>query len=145
MQFSRKDLGYAVYSRVEEALRFWIKDRLLISFGPDWRSSIPSGIWTKANDNSGGMMKPEDTYDPLVLLEETDIPDLMDIVCYKNSFSRYIGTKKFTVEDFRRQILSLYDLRNKIAHVKLNFSAIDLDLLMGIANNMSILVEPFEN
>ena len=32
MQINRKDIGYTIYSRVEEALRSWIRENLL-NFG----------------------------------------------------------------------------------------------------------------
>jgi len=51
MQLDRKDIGYTIYSRLEEALRSWIRD-VLLNFGKDWPARIPSGVWEKAEDRS---------------------------------------------------------------------------------------------
>ena len=126
MQISRKDVGYAIYSRLEEALRYWIKEKLLALYGPDWPARIPQGIWTKVQENSTSLL-PGATEDPLHLLDETDIPDLMEIVCFKNVFTDFVNTGSMDVREFRERMTKLYDVRCKIAHVKLNFSAIDLD------------------
>src|SRR5215831_12634220 len=133
MQISRKDIGYALYSRLEEAFRFWLKDKILGIFGSEWQSFVPPGVWLKVNEKSRSLSGSQ-IDDPLVVFEETDIPDIMEIVCYKGNFPRYVQAGVIKIEEFRSIIGKLYELRNKIAHVKLNFTAIDLDLLIEIAN-----------
>ena len=59
MQISRKDVGYAIYSRLEEALRYWIKEKLLALYGPDWHARVPEGIWTKVREKSIAMLPGE--------------------------------------------------------------------------------------
>lgn len=72
--------------------------------------------------------------DPGELLEETDIPDLSEIVCYRNSFNIFVPHGEMTQVDFQKRISTLYYARNKIAHVKKIFTAIDLDLLLDTAD-----------
>lgn len=132
MQINRKDIGYALYSRVEESLRNWISSKLFQISGNDWKKEVPEGIWNKLSDK---LIAEEITEigEPQILLEETDLPDLMDIVCYKKNFDFFIGNNTIRKTDFRDLMIKLYELRIKIAHVKSNFSAIDLDLLCDIA------------
>lgn len=133
MQINRKDIGYTIYSRLEEALRSWIRENLL-NLGDQWPAHIPSGVWEKAED--GSLLDSRDKIDdPADLLEETDIPDLSEIVCYKNAFSVFVPHGTFTQKEFQDRISSLYDLRCKVAHVKRTFTAIDLDLLIEIAES----------
>ncbi|MDD5242834.1 MAG: NB-ARC domain-containing protein [Syntrophorhabdaceae bacterium] len=139
MQITRKDIGYSIYSRLEESLRFWIKGKLLNLYGSEWYSSIPQGIWDKTKEKLS-FVSPKEIDDPLMLLDETDIPDLVEIVGYKKTMSNFIPQALMSVEDFKDKFIKLYDIRNKIAHVKRNFSAIDLDLLIEIADSfISIL------
>ncbi len=144
MQISRKDIGYALYSRLEEALRYWLRDKILNLFGDDWQSHVPTGICSKVEENNS-KYSTDQIDDPLNFLVETDIPDLMEIMCYRNAFYQYIPRETMRVEDFRDRMLKLYDLRNRIAHVKLNFTAIDLDLLSEITKLLLPVVGAFGN
>lgn len=144
MQISRKDIGYALYSRSEEALRYWLKDKILNLFGADWQSQVPAGIWSKAKEKYSSD-SPQQFDDPLSLFEETDIPDLMEIVCYRNAFDQYIPRETMRIGDFRDHMKKLYDLRNRIAHVRHNFTALDLDLLMEIAKSLLTIVGAIGN
>jgi LuxR family transcriptional regulator, glucitol operon activator len=139
VQISRKDIGYAIYSRLEEALRFWLKDKLLSLYGMDWRSHIPKGIWDKVSEALLAF-NAKDSDDPLDVLNETDIPDLMEIVCFKSAFVDFVGPGSITLGEFRGEISKLYEVRCKIAHVKLNFAAIDLDVLIEISQSLLQLV-----
>src|SRR3989304_456314 len=103
MQLDRKDIGYTIYSRLEEALRSWIRD-VLLNFGKDWPARIPSGVWEKAEDRSP-LVSSAHPDDPADLLEETDIPDLLDIVLYKNAFSTFVPHGVLTQATFRDRIL----------------------------------------
>jgi hypothetical protein len=51
LQIDRKDIGYTIYSRLEEALRILVRETLLC-FGNDWPSHIPRGILQKIDDKS---------------------------------------------------------------------------------------------
>jgi LuxR family transcriptional regulator, glucitol operon activator len=66
-------------------------------------------------------------------LEETDIPDLSEIMCFKNALSIYLPNTNLTQELFQGRMRTIYDIRCKIAHVKKSFTAIDLDLLSEVA------------
>ena len=138
MQISKRDIGYTVYSRVEEALREWVSDKLLL-FGEQWRTHIPDGIWAKAEDKNSLLIRDE-INEPLDLLEETDIPDIAEIVCYRNNFSTFIHGDEHTPQRFRERIGTLYKLRCQIAHVRQSFSSIDLDLLLEIAKQFDNVV-----
>jgi len=131
MQIDRKDVGYTIYSRLEEALRNWIRETLL-NFGDQWPAHVPSGVWDKAEDRLPFVSQGK-VDDPAELLEETDIPDLSEIVCYKNAFSVFVPHDSLPQKAFQDRMGVLYDLRCKIAHVKQSFTAIDLDLLIEIA------------
>ncbi len=131
MQIDRKDIGYTIYSRLEEALRSWIREALL-NFGDQWSVHIPPGVWEKVEDKSS-LVSPDQVDDPADVLEEMHMPDLSEIVCYKNAFTSFVPHGVFTQDTFQNRMRCLYDLRCKIAHVKSSFTAIDLDLLLEIA------------
>lgn len=134
MQATRKDIGYTIYSRLEESIRLWIREKLLNLFGNEWHSHIPGGVWDKAQEKSS-FMSLEEVDDPVILLDETGIPDLKEIVCYKKAFHSFVPQGLMKAEEFRVKMTKLHETRCKIAHVKRNFSAIDLDLLIDIAGS----------
>jgi LuxR family glucitol operon transcriptional activator len=138
MEFNRRDVGYTLYSRTEEALRGWISDRLLEK-GADWRSHIPKGIWQKVLDRSG-RADPLELNDPLDVLQETDIPDLSEILFRKGTPLLRALPAEFDTDRLREYLSTLYDLRCKIAHVRGSFSALDLDSLMDVAERLSSMV-----
>lgn len=131
MQIRRKDIGYTLYSRLEEGLRSWVRENLL-KFGDNWRDHIPVGIWDKITDKSTAVSY-DKSDDPADMLEETDLPDIAEILCYKGSFKVMVPQGYFTQKEFQERMRLLYNLRCKIAHVKRTFTAIDLDLLIDIA------------
>jgi len=133
MQIDRKDIGYTVYSRLEEALRSSLRENLS-KFGDEWAEHIPTGIWDKVGEKSS-LASYQKADDPADMLEETNIPDLAEIVCYKNAFSVFIPHGTLTQRKFKDCMNSLYELRCKIAHVKRSFTAIDLDLLIEISES----------
>jgi tetratricopeptide (TPR) repeat protein len=139
MQITRKDVGYTIYSRLEEAFRTFISERLLNLFGNDWRSHVPIGIWNKVLEKLS-LSSQEDIDHPLVLLDETDIPDLMEIICHRKGFPKFVSGETVTFDAFREVMAKLYELRTKIAHVKRSFSAIDLDLLTTIGETLLPLI-----
>lgn len=141
MNVTRKDVGYTIYSRLEESLRVFIKENLLNSFGNEWHSHIPAGIWDKKLE-SLPFTNAKDVDDPMILLEETDIPDLMEIACHKKAFPILFPLRVLAQEDFREKMIRLYEIRNKIAHVKRTFTAFDLDSLIEIAKTFIPILGP---
>lgn len=139
MQITRKDVGYTIYSRLEEAFRIFISECLLNLFGNNWRPNIPVGLWDKVLERLS-LPSQEDIDHPLVLLDETDIPDLMEIICYRKGFSKFVNSETMTFDAFREIMFKLYELRTNIAHVKRSFNAIDLDLLTTIAETLLPLI-----
>jgi hypothetical protein len=110
------------------------------TFGPEWRSHIPDGVWKKAEDKAG--MLRDDIEDSMVLLDETDLPNLKEIVRYKKSLVRFVQPSVIEAEEFSSLMEQLYDLRCAIAHVRSSFSAFDLDLLQQIARRLSEVMGP---
>lgn len=132
MQIHRKDIGYTIYSRLEEALRFWISDKLEKQYGDDWARFIPLGLWEKTVDVLN-VSSVDEIESPIDLLDELNIPDLLEIITYKKSYSIYLPSGIMKRKELEKNFKMLYEIRNKIAHVKRSFSAFDLDLLINIA------------
>ncbi|MBU1259847.1 MAG: cold shock domain-containing protein [Planctomycetes bacterium] len=132
MNINRKEIGYTIYSRLEESLRNWLREKLM-QFGLPWTDHIPNGICNKIKERTYFNDEVDELSD---ILEETDLPDIVEIVCYKNRYSNYIADNIMNRKDFEKHLSDLYKIRNKIAHVKHSFNAIDLDLLINIADSM---------
>ena len=138
MEITRRDIGYAIYSRLEESLRRLVHNGLLTLFGRDWKEHIPAGIRDKVSDKLS-LSSIDDVDDPMTILEETDLPDLMEIMCFKHTqdcFHDFFPDRTISRERFQEIMAKLYPIRVKIAHVKQAFSAFDLDLLTEIANTL---------
>jgi len=120
-------------------MRSWVAEKLLSQFGSEWFSRIPEGVREKTREKLP-YSSPEEADDPMILLEETDLPDLMEIVCYKKGFAGFVPLDAMPLEEFRDKVLKLYQIRCKIAHVKRDFCAIDLDLLIEIAEDFLPIV-----
>jgi len=133
MQFDQKDLGYTIYRRLEEALRSWISASLLIHFGEQWSTRLPSGLRIKTEKRLGvGAFGEMGT--PDVVLEETDIPDLAEIVCFKGAYQTYVQHSDITQNTFQGWMSKFYELRNMIAHPDTDFTALDFDLLLDVVS-----------
>ena len=144
MQITRKDVGYTVYSRLEEALRLWIRETLLRAYGPGWLGQIPPGIQEKIQDKLSPL-KITDFDDPLAILEESDLPDLFEIVSHRKAYKTFAPRTEIDLESFNQMLQHLYNLRIRIAHVKQTFTALDLDRLIEIAKILLPVVKPFAN
>jgi tetratricopeptide (TPR) repeat protein/cold shock CspA family protein len=136
MVINRKGLGYTAYSRIEDSLRSWLAEKLLTIFGAEWHAQVPEGIWKRALD-ALELLEPAQVEHPLNLLEETTLPDLMEIVCHRKQFGSFVARQDFSADEFRDLFLRLYLIRNKIAHVKRTFSAVDLDILIEGATRIA--------
>jgi tetratricopeptide (TPR) repeat protein len=121
---NRRDAGYTIISRFEEAFRDYLIDQLLI-VDPDFFNLIPHGVILKANDRAINT----DWEDYHEFIQNIDFPDLKEISLYKkNQLSILKGIIK--KEDFCTAMDELYSLRCKIAHIKGFFTSIDLDKLI---------------
>jgi predicted restriction endonuclease len=131
VQYTMRDLGYTVYSRYEEALRRWLRDRLVALFDDQWQEQIPSGIQSKILD------KLPTTSQELGSLEEalrcTDLPDLMEVACYRKGFTKFLPEGTFDAEAFRKDVLTIYDYRCRIAHVDPRFTRAELTHLVALS------------
>ncbi len=118
--------------------------KCLNSFPDDWKNHIPSGLLQKAMDR-------KDITDisifeaPLMLLEEIDIPDLLDIIFFKKSYEHFFDENVIKRTDFEKLIRDLNELRIKIAHVKRTFSAVDLNYLLEIADRLTGVLDDSAN
>ncbi len=136
MQINRKDVGYTIYSRIEEALRYLVRDKLVTL--EDWVNSIPKGVLDKVKNRSSLVLPLSD--DPTDFLEETHLTELSEIICYKDSFERFVPVNTWDQAMFQDKMIALYGLRNKIAHVKRSFTAFDLDLLSELADTFLVVL-----
>ena len=135
LSLDRKDVGYTIYSRLEQALRSWLSDRLLTLKGEDWPAAIPRGLWEKASDRSSEISDSAPA-EPDALLEELDLPDIWDVAAFEKSIDLFLNGTGMTSSVFQQTIAQVYDIRIKIAHVKQSFTAVDLDLLVDCAGRV---------
>lgn len=124
MEFSRRDLGYTIISRFEEAFRSAISAHLVAEY-ENFLDGVPSGVVSKASDRSSVLLWSH----PDELLEQIDFPDLMEIITYNNSFRKYFAGE-IKQDEFQAVFDELYSLRCKIAHVHQAFTIIDMDKLI---------------
>lgn len=143
MLITRKDIGYTIISRLEEALRSWVRERLLNLYGDGWRAQIPDGIWPKVM-TALDVTSQDAIDDPLPLLEETEFTHLKDILIYRKAFQNFVPDGQLKTEHVEKIFQNLYEVRNKIAHVKKSFSAVDLDLLIEGTNSLLPILKPFD-
>ena len=142
MKIDRRDIGYAIYSRLEVALRLLIRDKLSILFGNDWLSHIPEGITLRIFVKLGIALPNDDIDDAMVLLDETEIIELKEIVCYQKCgyYHGFFPDATINSSIFQEIMDDLYSIRIKIAHVKLGFTPFDLSKLIEIAETFSQLL-----
>jgi hypothetical protein len=88
-QLSRRDVGYTIISRFEEALRGFLAECLEILFD-NYQEGVPSGIISKAEERASNKGW-ENLTD---LLEDLDFPDLKEIICYQYCGQIKKGDKK---------------------------------------------------
>ena len=70
---------------------------------------------------------------------------MAEIIFYRKSFDDYLIHGKITPDDFRDDTKRLYEMGCKIAHIKRNFSSLDLDLLIEIANKFVPILNTYGN
>lgn len=124
MQLIRRDVGYTIISRFEEAYRHFLSNTIPV-FWPDYESKLPSGIVQKARDRSGEQ-KWESIED---FLQDTDFPDLKEITTFSGMYKSFFPESAIQQSEFDNTMTELYELRCKIAHVKQYFTSLDLDVL----------------
>ncbi|MEM3094248.1 MAG: NB-ARC domain-containing protein, partial [Nitrososphaera sp.] len=134
-KLSRRDVGYTVVSRFEEAFRLFLSDRLSVFFA-HYFDGIPTGIIEKAR-NRTAKASWEDTVD---FLDDTDFPDLKEIACYNDMYKKYFPDTDIKVSEFQSVMEDLYFLRCKIAHVKQYFNALDLDRLIEHCKRIIVML-----
>ncbi|GEM_PF-1213467 len=133
MEITRRDIGYTLYSRLEEALRTWLARRLWDYDGPQWIDQIPPAVLSAIQEKASTGVVGDLQLDPASLLEETEIPQLKEVICFRKSFQRFIQSG-VDQDEFIHRMDDLYQIRCKIAHVKRTFTTLDLDSLREIAD-----------
>jgi LuxR family glucitol operon transcriptional activator len=138
--FNRRDIGYTIISRFEEAFRTFLGEALSIHFS-DYQEGVPDGIITKAKTRA----TTDDWEDSGEFISDTDFPDLKEIVCHNQMYEVYFPQTTLERKEFEILMDNLYLLRNKIAHIRNHFSMFDLDkLLEGTKQVASQLEHPGE-
>ena len=129
---SRRDLGYTIYSRVEECIRGFISP--LVEMHWDERTNwVPEGVLTQAAIRNGS----PDFESADEFLEYTDFSDLQRIICFKNHFRDFIAHGSMQASDFCTVMDEIYGLRLKIAHVRGSFTIFDSDRLIACARRLA--------
>jgi len=123
--YNRRDFGYTIISRFEECFRKLLIDKLT-SLSNSFVDGIPQGIVNKINDKSEILFWD----DPKDFFDNSDFPDLSEIVSFKDNFKVIFSLAPFDKKEFQEIMTTLYSLRCKIAHVKGFFTSIDLDKLI---------------
>ena len=124
MQLVRRDIGYTIISRFEETFRSFLADKMP-SLLPNYETNLPSGIIQKAKERSSA-----ENWDSINdLLENTDFPDLKEIVVFNGMYKSYFSNNEIQQSEFQDIMDTLYVLRCKIAHIKQYFNSFDLDSL----------------
>lgn len=132
MQLIRRDVGYTIISRFEEAFRYYLAERCQGYFFTI-EAGVPLGVIEKTNDRAG-ISKWESLED---FMEHTDFPDLTEITCFNNMYKTYFPDFEISQDEFQNLMAELYDLRCKIAHIRQYFTSIDLDLLIEISKKIA--------
>ncbi len=133
---NRRDIGYTLISRFEEAFRSFIAAKI-VSLFDTYSSGIPAGVIQKAKERVGDQTWNE----ALDFLDDIDFPDLREIVCFQKMYESYFPNVPVSQADFERLMDELYELRCKIAHVKQHFSAFDLDRLLESSTEVARILE----
>jgi len=135
--FNRRDIGYFVISRFEEAFRSFLSDKLQVFFG-NYLDGIADDIVRRTKDRTE-----KTDWDNLSdFLEDIDFPDLKQIVCKKGMFPKYFPNIDVSKDKFQLYMDELYNLRCKIAHIRNYFTSLDLDKLFELTG---IIASHFEN
>lgn len=132
---NRRDAGYTIISRFEESFRHCLIEKISNNTD-DFFQLIPSGVIDKANER-GNTVYWDDFNE---FFQNLDFPDLKEIALFKNNF-KIIVQNKIEKNDFIKFMDELYQLRCKIAHIKGFFTSIDLDKLIDLSREISIIFD----
>jgi LuxR family transcriptional regulator, glucitol operon activator len=135
---NRRDAGYTIISRFEETFRSLLVECLTL-YDEDFFNLIPQGIILKANERGNCI----DWEDHNEFMDNIDFPDLVEISLYKQN-SKLILKDLITKDRFKESMRILYELRCKIAHIKGFFTSIDLDRLIELTTEVSVIFEKKE-
>jgi hypothetical protein len=123
--YTKAMIGFAVWVQIEETLRNWLSDRLVVIYGSDWSDQFPQGIWNKIVTRYDTHIRTQDTSQIREILEHSDFPDLFDIVKYKKATNKFLSND--IASDLNYYNDKLYRLRNQLAHKPYGFNMRHLD------------------
>lgn len=129
MSADQRDLGYAIYSRLEEAIRYWLQDRLLAVFGEQWQQQIPKAIYDRLANSQDPITS---ECEPCVFLDRSEFSDLKQIITFNGGYKKLVSTGNLTQGRMESLLDKGYELRCKIAHVNRYFSTFDLATLIDL-------------
>lgn len=136
--FNRRDIGYTIASRFEESLRGFLADKISVLFA-NFMDGIPTGIIEKTKDRTA-----KSHWDGIRdFLDDSEFPDLKDIVGYNNMHKQYFSNSELDSETFCHVMDELYSLRCKIAHVRGYFTSLDLDKLLENTKKIAKYLEQY--
>lgn len=128
---NRRDAGYTIISRFEEAMRNYLQAYLENRFS-NIKDNIPVGVWNKAFERNNSI----EFESSQEIFESLDFPDLKEILTFKDH-PKDLLKGKLDIDTFTKSMDELYLLRCKIAHIKGYFTSIDLDKLIEFTSNIS--------
>lgn len=134
--------GYEIVSNFEGAVRDFIAEFLVRLYGNKWVDNIPSGVVDSVKKKIKYPL--QNLTNPHDFLEETDFPNLKEIMAYQDHFnyaSEFFGA--IEKDQFCERMDDVYRSRNNIAHVKRHFSCFHLvnlaNLLFSLAKGAKAL------
>lgn len=135
--FTQRDIGFTIVSRLEEALRSFISEKLTNSYGVKFLEGIPDGIIRVVSEKTN-----ETQWDDLQdFLEETNLPDLSEIICFTKNYSDIFKESIRDAKSFSSLISELYQTRCKIAHIRGYFNSTDLDILYLNSKKLTLYLD----
>ncbi|RCJ42501.1 hypothetical protein A6770_34650 [Nostoc minutum NIES-26] len=137
-KLDRRDVGFTIISRFEEAFRQFLSEALSILFD-NYQDGIPNGVIEKAKARAK-----KDNWDNCDdFFEDTDFPDLKEISYYGGMYQDYFPHSNFSLQQFQEYMDELYKLRCKIAHIRGAFTSLDLDKLSELTKIIAVILERF--
>jgi len=123
--YTKAMVGYAIWVEIEETLRNWLSEKIIVIYGGKWSDQFPRGIWNKIVTRYNDHVNLQDTSKARDLLEHSDFPDLFDILKYKRQATNFLTNDIIVELDYYKD--KLYHLRNILAHKPYSFNMRHLD------------------
>ena len=125
-----RDYGYTIISRFEDILRRYCYNKI-ISIYSNINDVIPKGVLKSAFSKCG---KTDDIEE---ILENIEFIQLKEIITFNGHYDIFFDKRKLAMKDFISLMESLYDIRCKIAHIRDNFTSLELTALIDESNKIA--------